>query len=228
MLDMEAEHGMSFRKIPPVEPIDVSDNAIPYWIGRYKHVTETLSINRFLVEDIYKQRPTLRTLQGVIKHELGHYITSLRYEELGIKPLLFDYNDTPAIQALAEVSLEWVGLGTKDPKARAVKERYIPELTEFCALRAITEGIGTYFEGTKTLYRDEFWPDSIMDIETSETFMLYDGGLSIVGPVIERFGMKGLDYLLLNPPRVESLREMPLYRERALQELAQAENTATK
>jgi len=98
----------------------------------------------------------------------------------------------------------------------------------------LTEGIGVYFASTSVLRAPNDTllyglPQSRDDYVWSccDGFIIFDGGHSLVRPILERFGERGLAYLMGHPFVFPggNLREAAVrYRARALEELARSKN----
>ncbi len=65
------------------------------------------------------------------------------------------------------------------------------------------------------------WPTSwnSIDFYTSRIPLLYEGGCSIVAPIIEKYRGEGIRYLVQHPVAFESPQQLPNYQARALRDL---------
>lgn len=96
---------------------------------------------------------------------------------------------------------------------------FFPE--EIIANRLINEGIARYVENRMNGEEESFsldnWPSKVENF-TRET--IYQGGYTIVKPIIDRYGEKGIQFLLFNPPTSKELFTPQQYQERILRDIA--------
>ena len=85
----------------------------------------------------------------------------------------------------------------------------------------ISESIAEYFAKTTNNEEDKFndadWPETIFDWTPNDT---YDGGCHFVKPIIDKYGQKGIEYLMENPPTLNDFSNIPAYQKRVLENLA--------
>jgi len=85
----------------------------------------------------------------------------------------------------------------------------------------ISEGIGEYFDKTMNNRQDKFkdsdWPKEIEKFWTDE--IIYNGGFHLVKPIIDKYGERGMIYLISNIPSPEDFKDIKKYQDRVLQYL---------
>ncbi len=127
--------------------------------------------------------------KAILDHELGHLYEDELRDSLGL-------------------TLDWAtAYGGTMPRKKGYK--------------LISEGVAEYFSRTMNNGKDDFndaqFPSDHFD--ESNGFLIYAGGFHLVKPIIDKYGKKGIDYLLLNPPEDWELTWLPKYRERIIDEL---------
>ncbi len=84
----------------------------------------------------------------------------------------------------------------------------------------VVEGIAEYFSkklsGESTLFGDEDWPD---DLDEWKDCDIDEIGYHLVGPVIDKYGKRSIEYLMKHPPRVKDLSDIKSYQSRIMSEL---------
>ncbi|NQV08649.1 hypothetical protein HQ529_02220 [Candidatus Woesearchaeota archaeon] len=90
--------------------------------------------------------------------------------------------------------------------------------------RLIFEGIAEYFrkqmkENTEDNFDDNYWPKTLGEFVEKMNFedkkIIYDGGHSIVKPVLDHMGVEeGILFLIKNIPRKKDLGNIPQYQQR--------------
>lgn len=130
-------------------------------------------------------------VRRTLNHELGHFYLDQLSEVLEVKDFLTYTED-------------------KDDNLRK---------------KLISEGVAGYFErkmsGSSFLdcrFEDSDWPRRLEHFWTHR--VIFEGGLSLVTPIIDKFGRRGIEYLILNPPSLKDLGDMPGYLNRVMQTLA--------
>ncbi|MBU0470547.1 MAG: hypothetical protein KKA62_05570 [Nanoarchaeota archaeon] len=106
--------------------------------------------------------------------------------------------------------------------------RYKDQITIF-TLKIISEGTAMYFENTLNGGEDDFndseWPTEFngffSGVYSLNNRIIYQGGYHLVKPIIDKFGQKGIEYLMFNPPRYLELIKLPKYQERIMKELSE-------
>lgn len=81
--------------------------------------------------------------------------------------------------------------------------------------KVIIEGIGAYFE--KGYSENIEWPNEENDYHG---VAIYSIGFKLVKPIIDRFGKKGIEHLLKNPPNRNDLIKLQDYQQRAISALS--------
>ena len=88
--------------------------------------------------------------------------------------------------------------------------------------KLISEGIAEYFERTlnngKDNFKDSDWPENLGDFIQNK--IIYNGGLHLVKPIIDRYGKRGIETLIINPPSLEDLSNLPEYQNRVIESLS--------
>ncbi len=99
--------------------------------------------------------------------------------------------------------------------------RYVHTNGKYYGTRLMQEGIAGYFENKindeEDLFEDSDWPKDIKDFGDYE---FYSGGYHLVKPIIEKFNKKGIEYLILNVPSDEELKDVPKYQKRVIKILS--------
>ncbi len=117
----------------------------------------------------------------VISHELAHYYTDRRGEEL---------------------------TGLEGWQRAMMVKMYDPEQQD--ALDVVEEGIATYIQNR--VHPHEDW-------ERSDLTDKYAEGFDFVKPIIDRFGSRGIDYLIVNIPSPREIASPEIYQRRAITKL---------
>jgi len=86
----------------------------------------------------------------------------------------------------------------------------------------VCEGIAEYFarcmNNGKDDFKDSDWPKELKGFFDGK--VIYSGGYHLVNPVINRYGKRGIEYLILHPPLHSDMKDLPRYQQRTLEELA--------
>jgi len=104
------------------------------------------------------------------------------------------------------------------------KEEILNKKNDINLTRLVSEGIAEYFERTYSREEDNFtndeWPNDINNLEEEETIrVIYSGGYHLVKPIIDKYGLNGIHHLIINPPKMENLQNLPSYQQQVLQYL---------
>ena len=102
------------------------------------------------------------------------------------------------------------------------KEEILNKKDDINGIRLISEGIAEYFERTYSGEEDNFiddeWPNDINNLEGEETIrVIYSGGYHLVKPIIDKYGLNGIHHLIINPPKMKDLPDLPSYQQKILQ-----------
>jgi hypothetical protein len=175
--------------------------------GSYDNRTNTITINskntnypgEHYINRFFQSLSGVQTgdFNEIMRHELGHYFHNRCKKKFSIPTSIADFPE------------------------KTKSDHFIDDV--------ISEGIATYFQKGKNVtitFNDNDWPEDITKYFNNRkicTSILYSGGISIVKPIIDRFGEKGIDYLTKYPPRFKSLRELPGYRDKVIKELSNEE-----
>ncbi len=83
----------------------------------------------------------------------------------------------------------------------------------------ISEGIAQYFSATMNNKEDIYnkWPETIFDWNIVD---IYEGGCHLVKPIVDKYGQKGIECLMENPPALKDFDNLPAYQNRVLEKLA--------
>ena len=86
----------------------------------------------------------------------------------------------------------------------------------------VNEGIAEYVENKmngedEKPFSFQNWPSDLTQFTNKD---VYQGGYTIVKPIIDRYGEKGIQFLLFNPPTPKELFTPKLYQERMLTSIA--------
>lgn len=200
MKELEEELDISYTKYPEIEIMDEEETS-SYGNASYNPLTDTLKLNP------RTRKVPLTTLFGgesiddvdkSLSHELGHVYA----DQQGEQKCGYSWPDFELVY---------------DPENGFVK---------IDLLRAITEGMGVYFEWQEkapyTFY-DEEWPEKFSeeDIDIFRVDRQYRGGYHFIKSLVKEFGMERVvDYFITHPlPELQSLREIPEYQTRVAEEL---------
>ena len=128
--------------------------------------------------------------EHLIRHELGHFYTDKLSENIG-------NGDWPRKE---KKEIDWI------------------------RNRLVAEGVAEYFarksNGEKDAFEDFQWPKTPEEFKNGGYSICYDGGFHLVKPVIDRYGKKGIEYLICNPPSAKDLKNLPEYQSRVLKYLS--------
>ena len=85
--------------------------------------------------------------------------------------------------------------------------------------KVIAEGVAEYFNATINNKEDIYdkWPETIFDWTPVD---VYDGGCHLVKPIIDKYGQKGIEHLMENPPTLKDFDNIQGYQNRILENLA--------
>lgn len=91
------------------------------------------------------------------------------------------------------------------------KEEIVPK-------KIVSEGIAKYFEHKTMGTEYNNLPEYLDDLEgfTSDTDFYYNGGYQLVKPIIDKYGDKGIAYLLIMPPTTQELLHLSRYQKEAM------------
>lgn len=171
--------------------------------GSYNSEENTIYLKNDIIIDAKNEIQGLEvmtsscTIKMVLDHELGHFYCDKLSENL-------EKGSWP--QTLLEN-------GTVDENA----------------IHIIREGIAEYFVRTMNIHYDYFnneeWPKRKQDFVDKNNpsvpnyRMWYDGGYHLVKPIIDKFGVKGITYLMFHPPTEEELINLKEYQLKVIQQL---------
>ncbi|MDP3698878.1 MAG: hypothetical protein Q8R47_04785 [Nanoarchaeota archaeon] len=151
----------------------------------------------FLQNDRYELPDwDVETVYDTINHELAHYYLD-KLSEKRTNTNWPEYNDRTMLEKLG--------------------------------IKLISEGTATYIErkmnGKEDTFTDAKWPKALGGFFSSwelipKDEIVYSGGFHLVKPIIDRYGEKGIEYLLFNPPKGQEMFNLPLYQQRILEELS--------
>lgn len=93
----------------------------------------------------------------------------------------------------------------------------------------VSEGIAEYFSYITTgddvpKFNDSEWPDKPDNFGKSYRYnrhVIYDGGFHLVKPIIDKYGKKGITYLMENPPSEKDLGDVSMYQIKVLKALGE-------
>ncbi len=190
--DLETELGVTFAEFPA---IDLSQKLEEDMTGEYNPARNTVNINYeliFLPKGVlnkflnFANYGQAADLYPILRHELGHFYVDKVQESLKLPHV-------PSLEQLER--LKDLAQGDNftlfdDPKFQAVVGNKI-----------MNEGIAEYFEHGPLSEREIdqlHWPrytDVFMKIDE-----VYYWGHQMVSPIIEQFGARGIEYLVMHPP----------------------------
>ncbi len=170
------------------------------------------------------------TVEDTFRHEVGHYFTEVIAARMG-------YEDwKPKLDAEVEWQLDrqntaFIFGGDNEPVRQSYLDflkKHESTLTDVQLYNIVNEGIAEYFESNGTtvdLFTDIDWPSGITDLNKMHRIDLrygsgnHAGGYHLVRPIIQEYGVKGIEYLIANPPQVLDFRDIPHYQTEALEAL---------
>ena len=130
--------------------------------------------------------------ETTVAHELGHFYTDTLSERLG-------KGDWPDWEPGNIVSPREVGISL------------------------ISEGIAEYFKrewnSGGDLFKDSMWPTECCD-KFGSYIVKYQGGYHLVKPIVDKYGTRGIEWLMFHPPQEADLLHLPEYRQRVLEVLS--------
>ena len=157
------------------------------------------------------------TLKKCVMHEYGHYHSQQLAEALGAGDIfgsaMGDENDMKYLSCLA-------GKCTGDELGEFVKS-HSEGVADFLARSAALEAIAQYYEGQREFIGGNI--QGLMSIRTSGDYADYAyriGGHYLV-PVLEKYGERGVEYLIMNMPGPSDALNLQGVQERAFQALQQ-------
>lgn len=144
--------------------------------------------------------PSESNVQDTLEHELGHFYVDQLSERMG--------------------NGSW-------PKSEEELKGSFANVHN-AASSIVGEGIAEYFERENNEKPDDFedseWPTEegkdLFDFHVGR--VAYDGGYHLVKPIIDKYGVRGVKYLMTNLPTREDLFALPEYRDRTLANLGAA------
>lgn len=194
MNQQEKRFGISYDHKPKLEfkvPNELSE-IFAYYTKEDDTIhlnSESLSYDGDSIIDSYVNLLELNVMnyRPVLEHELGHFYYDQYLEKQGIT------------------------------------EKDILDLgSDVIGIKLISEGIAGYFERahSKEKWEDDFtddeWPKDINNFEVRTNRVIYSGGYHLVKPIIDKYGLEGMNYLILNPPKRKDLNNLPSYQENIL------------
>ena len=189
--EQEEELGIQYPEQHPV--IHYHLPADKKWaLGLYNPKT-----NEIFLQDDHYELPDwdVETVYDTINHELAHY-----------------YLDTLSEK---KINTDW-------------PEYDNLTVIEMVGIKLISEGTATYIErrmnSKEDTFTDEKWPKTLGGFFSSwelipKDDIVYNGGFHLVKPIIDRYGERGIEYLIFNPPKASEMYSLLIYQQRILQEL---------
>jgi hypothetical protein len=168
----------------------------------------------------------------VLKHEIAHYVSDMMSEELVNEDFYPINHANISNEEWAAVDLYYLHLEAleNDPSESNVelfKEVLMLEeeiITRYFVSEALAEGIAEYVRTDgkcKRAFEGEL-PEHIYDLELEElNYLKYFLGQRFVKPILDIDVKRGVEYIIINPPQVESLGEMDKYVRIAAKELSE-------
>jgi hypothetical protein len=226
MKRLENKMEISFSAEPPLVKFAAGRNAQSLHfgeIGKYVPETKTIFISgmlelcdltdilQFPVINIKKNQiqkvskevcGTMEFRQDLLAHELGHYYVDLMVERQFPESWLFE--------------------------ARRRKQTLL-SLDDQLGIPIVSEGIATYFgkalgKNTDPSFNEKRWNQKYSEKDLTPILtehIVYNGGYSLVKPIIDRYGYQGIAYLVSHPLTIKfpDLSVIIVYREKTLQYL---------
>ncbi|MBI5065311.1 hypothetical protein HZA97_03665 [Candidatus Woesearchaeota archaeon] len=90
--------------------------------------------------------------------------------------------------------------------------------SEIISTKLVSEGIAEYFEHKTLGTQYDKPPEYLDELEkfTSDTAFFYDGGYQLVKPIIDKYGDKGIAYLMIMLPTTQELIHLSEYQKKAM------------
>ncbi len=130
---------------------------------------------------VYLSFGSVHNVKETLDHELGHFYVDKLSESLG--------------------RVDWLDFSDHIPTDDKI------------GTKLIAEGIAEYFKKTINNGKDDFndsdFPKELKEFWTID--VIYHGGFHLVKPIIDRYGKKGIEHLILIPPTIEDLHNLPAY-----------------
>jgi hypothetical protein len=232
--EQEARIGIRHTALPSIELYQSDEINIP---GNYNPINNFITLNEKLnnyssgnifsrIIGRFNNNTNNLHVDRVLSHELGHAYLTHRAKELRVASL------TRIVDALGEKTQEFQQLRTNFQSERTGKNR--KKLNDFTdahqkainisfGLTVINEGISEYFRrGNANLNFKADWPEDLKKITLNQEYYLqYFGGYQLVKPIISKYGARGIDAILKNPPMISKPSELPAYAEAVLNRLKQ-------
>ena len=191
--EQERRLGLHYEKKPKIG-LRLSDKNVLFSVNAYKtmggiYAPDNDSIS-FSFETLH---PNDNTIVKLVDHELAH---SYFFNKFGEMPA--DTN-----------SLFYSSRGSP---ARMIRNEII------------REGFAFYVENkmsnTPDKFKDSEWPNSINNFFVNDKkyrYYQYDGGAHLLKPILDRFGNRGLEYVINNLPEKSDLISLPRYQRRIIE-----------
>ena len=228
--ETENRFGIKFLSIPEIEAVTPYNTYGSYYGNKINLNSDLHSYpNQGFLNKFYKlirlknSKDPLKSL----RHELGHVYSDQRLSQLtngkfsDEECFIKFYKELKRLEVLKEAEPS----NENTFNYQNYKSKNLLNLVNGFADDSLAEGIALYFERDKDNqpnFSDDEWKD-IASNENLDNFnikKMYEGGYSIVKPILDRFGGQGLDYILIHSPNFKSLSEFPEYRRKALEELS--------
>ncbi|MBI2666632.1 hypothetical protein HYX13_03400 [Candidatus Woesearchaeota archaeon] len=166
-----------------------------------------------------------------LSHELGHLYADQRSEQLG-KGDWVDFSPYQHFIGSWLTLEEFYGLSKYQDRLFARKvlteyqETHQVEITQVMLLNMVSEGIGEYFGSlgyAPNMLTDHYFPNKVQEILPEDEAVLwrYPLGYHLVKPLIDTFGIKGIDYIITHLPKSTGnlSQDAVQYRKQAMEEL---------
>lgn len=205
MRAQEERLGIKYTSMPNLRfPLVDKDTVVPVplltipALARYDAESDTIVVytSASTTMDFIFYGDFTKHIKQTLDHELGHFLTDKLSESLGMGNWKID-EDEPYLVAFGE--------------------------------KLIGEGIAMYFEhemNPEDIKLESYvWEGNVEELSGFIFFnnergnAFYNGGYQLVKPIIDEYGINGIEYLIRNPPVVENLEEIPGYQKEVLEAL---------
>jgi len=193
----------------------------------YDMLTNKMMLNYGNVERLSERYgQDLDSLIGAfVKHELVHYDVDKFTEEHGI---MFSFNT----KRLKELGNTYVNLlsptkflfKNENNDLKSFLKDHREDVETILLHSAIYEGIALYYENPDASVMNLDWPVSIDQVQDNFSYFGFVIGIGekLMFPILERYGWKGAEYVLLNLPKPSEFGKLDEYQRRIMSGLEPA------
>ncbi len=228
--ETENSFGIKFQSIPEIEAVTSYKTYGSYGSNRIKLNSDLHSYpDQEIINKFYKLIRLKDSKDPIksLRHELGHVYSDQRLKQLTNGKLSDEEYFTELYRELKRLER----LKKNNPSSENTlnydnyRSKNLSNLINGFANDALAEGIALYFErdrDNQPIFSDDEWKEMVSNknLDNLNIRKMYEGGYSVVKPILDRFGKEGIDYLLTHSPDFKSLAEFPEYRRKAIEDLS--------